>query len=87
MGIPADPEAAPPPAGELVSCPSCGWEQAVVTCAAPDCGRRFIPQPGYSRTYSPFHDPHLEGPAVPSGLREHKAQRSTQCVRCGEEVV
>lgn len=90
MGIPADPDPPNhpgPPAGETVACPRCGWEHVVLTCAAPGCGRRFIPQPGYSRTLSPFHDPQLEGPQIPSGFREYKAQKSSQCVRCGVEIL
>ena len=87
MGIPAGPEApssSPLSHGKPVTCPSCGWQQIVMTCAAPGCGRRFIPQPGYSSTLSPYHDPQLEGAHIPSGFREYKAARSTQCVRCGE---
>lgn len=90
MGIPSDPDAPDlrgSSAGETITCPSCGWEHVVITCGAPECGRRFIPQPGYSQTRSPFHDPELEDTHIPSGFREYKAERSTQCVRCGTKIL
>ena len=88
MGIPADPDHDPTiPLRPSVACPSCGHVEPVAVCRAPSCGARFFPQPGYSRTLCPLHDPQLEGAEIPTGFRDYKMAKARTCVKCGAQVL
>jgi hypothetical protein len=90
MGSPAGPDSPrPPPApdGEPVTCPGCGWRQDAMTCTTPACDNRFFPQPGYSRSICPHHDPLFGDGPIPAGFRDYKMQKARACIRCADRLL
>ena len=90
MGIPADPDGdGPGRAGRFFTqtCPKCGRSERCAMCQAEACEERFVPQPGYSTTRCPLHDPQLNKPEVPASYRAYKLRKAKECARCGEQLL
>lgn len=86
MGVIANPDADNEDPNR-VTYPGCGWTGRFTVCAAAGCDTRFVPQPGYSTSRCPLHDPELQRPEVPSGFPAYKMQKARECPRCGDVVL